>query len=252
MARKLDIRYNVNMDKLDTSVSRLVQDEINKFDPGTVFTLDDFSKLGSRKAIATTLSRLVKEGVITRIRRGLYMVPKESRFGSMPPDSNAVVEAISKQGKKSYLSGVSASNKLGLTTQVPNIIILRGGASDSSIEIGGIKIEIKAGKSPTKKNDIPLMTVLDLIRGIKKIPDSTLIEVISVLKFKVGQLTKNQKNRLVTLALGDKPMVRAIIGAILDEQNPEITNALYESLNVLTSYNIGDTKLEFAKKWRIK
>ena len=240
------------MDKQDISVSGLIGDQINKFDPGTVFTLDDFSKHGSRKAIAVTLSRLVKEGIIKRIRRGLYMVPKESRFGTIPPDSKAVIKAISKQGKKSYLSGASASNKLGLTTQVPNIIILRGGASDSSIEIGGIKIEIKAGKSPTKKNDIPLMTILDLIRGIKMIPDTTLMEVISFLKFKVGQLTKNQKNRLVTLAFDDKPMVRAIIGAILDEQNPEITSTLYESLNVLTSYNIGDTGLKFAKKWMIK
>ncbi|MCK5882328.1 MAG: hypothetical protein KAG61_01460 [Bacteriovoracaceae bacterium] len=240
------------MNKSDTSVSKLVRDKINKFSEGAVFTLDDFQNIGSRGAIAITLSRLVSDGSIIRIRRGLYMVPKESRFGSLPPASSSVINVLSRQGKKSYESGVSAANKLGLTTQVPNTIELTGGAADSSIEIGSIKIKIKAGKSPAKKSDIPLMVLLDLIRGIKKIPGSTLVEVISVLKFKVDQLAKIKKVRLVTLALKDKPMVKAVLGAILDELNPEVTSTLYESLNSLTSYQLGNTGLKFSKKWRIK
>ncbi len=240
------------MDKKAASISQLIRKIINKFDLGTVFTLDEFKNVGSRTAVAATLSRLTSEGRITRIRRGLYMVPKESRFGPLPPNSDAVVKVLSKQGRKSYASGATAANKLGLTTQVPNTIVLTGGVADADIEIGSIRIKIKAGKSPELKSDIPLMMLLDLIKGIKKIPDSTLIEAISILKFRVGQLTKKEKLRIVTLALKDKPVVKAILGAILDELNPEITGPLYKSLNPLSSYNVGKTGLEFAKKWKIK
>ncbi len=135
------------------SISTLVRIKIRSLKAGMLFTLDDFANLGSRRAVAVTLSRMVSENSIKRIRRGLYMVPKESRFGEMPPDADAIVDVLSKQGNQSYLSGASASNKLGLTTQVPNTVILRGGAADLMIEIGGLKIEIKAGKSPTRKKD---------------------------------------------------------------------------------------------------
>ncbi len=239
------------MEKKAVSISKLVRGMVNDFKLGEVFTLDNFLNVGSRGAVAVTLSRLVSEGIITRIRRGLYMVPKESRFGSLPPSIDSVVKVLSKQGRRSYAAGATAANKLGLTTQVPNTIVLTGG-SDADIEIGSIKIKIKAGKSPAKKSDIPLMMLLDLIRGIKNIPGTTLIEAISILKFRVDQLTKNKKVRLVTLAIKDKPMVKAILGAILDELNPEITGSLYEILNPLTSYKVGETGLKFSNKWRIK
>lgn len=240
------------MEKGAVSISKLVRDIVNDLKLGEVFTLDNFLNVGSRAAVATTLSRLVSEGIITRIRRGLYMIPKESRFGSLPPNSDSVVRVLSKQGRRSYAAGATAANKLGLTTQVPNTIVLTGGGADVVIEIGSIKIKIKAGKSPAKKSDIPLMMLLDLIRGIKKIPGSTLVEAISILKFRVDQLTKNEKVRLVTLATKDKPMVKAILGAILDELNPELSGSLYETLNPLTSYKVGETGLKFSSKWRIK
>jgi len=234
------------------SAFKLIEQKIQKLPDGSIVTIDELSIFGSRSAVASALARLAKEKVLVRVRRGLYMKPKESRFGSLPPSREAVITALTQQGRKSYTAGVSAYNKLGLTSQVPNTFVLRGGVSNSKIRISGTRIEIKSGKSPKKKKDIGLMMILDSIREIKIIPDSTLKETIQVLKATILELDKNQKVRLVDLALTDKPMVRAILGAILDEENPEITSRLFKSLNPLTSYKIGNVFLKFAQKWKIK
>ncbi len=233
------------------SAFKLLEQKIQKLPAGSIVTLEDLSNLGTRSAIATALARMTKINILVRVRRGLYMKPEESRFGSLPPNREAMISALTQQGWKSYTAGVSAYNKLGLTTQVPNTFILRGGASNSKIKIGGTKIEIKAGRSPKLKKDIPLMMILDSLREIKLIPDSTINEAIQILRFKVLELEKGQKVRLVDLALKDKPSVRALLGAILDEKNPEITDRLYKSLNSLTTFKVGAV-LKYAQKWRIK
>ena len=186
------------------------------------------------------------------MRRGLYMKPEESRFGTLPPSREGMISALTQKGTKSYTAGVSAYNKLGLTTQVPNTFILRGGASNSKIKIGGTKIEIKAGRSPKFKKDIPLMMILDSLREIKLIPDSTISEALKILKVKILELDKSQMIRLIDLALDDKPSVRALLGAILDEKNPEITERLFKSLNSLTTFKVGASELVYSKKWKIK
>ena len=230
-----------------------VREQLRKLPSGAVITLDDFNNLNtSRAALAMALTRLTKEGEVRRLRRGLYLKPKTSRFGELPPTSDAMIAGLGLRGKKSYTSGLLAFNKLGLTTQVPNVLTLRGGSSNSSFKIDGTKFEIKAGRSPKSKRDIPLMMILDSLREIKSIPDANLIESIQILKKKISEISKDQKVRLVSLSLVDKPMVRALLGAILDEMNPEITARLQQSLNMLTSYSLGETGLMFAKKWRIK
>lgn len=230
-----------------------VREKIRKLPPGAVITLDDFKGLNApRSALAVALSRLTREGTVNRLRRGFYLKPKDSRFGSLPPNSGAMIAAIGLQGKKSYISGLSAFNKLGLTTQVPNIISLKGGVTNSSFKAGGTRIEVKAGRSPKAPRDIPLLVLLDSLREIKSIPDSNVDESVKILKKKISELDKNQKVRLVSLALADKPKVRALLGAILDESNPEITEILFQGLNQLTTYKIGISSLEFARKWRIK
>lgn len=235
------------------SIYQNVRAQIKGFPGGAVITLDDFKSMKiSRAALAMALTRLTKEGEVRRIRRGLYLKPKSSRFGDLPATSEAIISGFGMKGKKSYTSGLLAFNKLGLTTQVPNVLTLRGGSSNTSFRIGGTKVEVKAGRSPKTKRDVPLMMILDSLREIKNIPDTSLKESIQILKKKISELDKGQKVRLVSLSLDDKPMVRALVGAILDEMNPEITETLLKSLNTLTSYKIGETGLVFSKKWKIK
>lgn len=89
---------------------------------GWVFTPNDFADIGSRAAVDQALSRLVKDGRLRRVGRGLYDVP---RFSSIlkriaPVDLRAAVAAIARRnGTKIMSSGSVYANQLGLTNMVP-------------------------------------------------------------------------------------------------------------------------------------
>ena len=66
--------------------SKAIRERIAIQTAGAPFTPALFAGLGSRASIDQTLMRLIKEGFVERLGRGLYNVPKTSRFGlkSMP------------------------------------------------------------------------------------------------------------------------------------------------------------------------
>ncbi len=90
---------------------------------GEPFTNTRFIKLGSRASVDKTLSRLVEEGVIQQIARGLFVRPKESRFiGHVMPDVAKVVEVMTRDhGETIQVHGAEAARRLKLSTQVPTM-----------------------------------------------------------------------------------------------------------------------------------
>ena len=74
--------------------------------------------LGSRAGIDQALSRLVRDGYLDRICRGVYMRPVETRFGLRSPSLKKALWALSALwGEVIVPSGAAAANVLGLTTQ---------------------------------------------------------------------------------------------------------------------------------------
>lgn len=234
------------------SVIKLLEEWLEKLPDGSVFTLDEVSHLGTRSSLAMALSRLVKKEILTRIKNGLYLKPKTGKFGVLPPTREAIVRAVTKNGKTGYISGVSAYNRLGFTTQVPNTLTIKGGVSRGSFSIKGVSLKKSPGKEPIRKKDIPLMVLLDSIRQIKDIPDSKVEDVIQQIKKNISKLSKLEKIRLIDLALESKPVVRAVVGAIIEETNPELIERLLKSLNPLTKFKLRINNLKFQKKWKIE
>jgi hypothetical protein len=85
------------------------------------FTPADFLDLGSRASIDQALSRNARAGVIRKVGRGLYDVPKDHPvLGRLSPTTDAVVNAVAKRTSATLLpSGAHAANQLGLSEQVP-------------------------------------------------------------------------------------------------------------------------------------
>jgi hypothetical protein len=112
---------------------------------GSVFTPTMFLNLGSRAAIDKILSRFSQKGIIRRLSRGLYDLPKKHPvMGKLYPSPEAVAKAISDRDSTKILpSGAYATNLLGLSTQVPaQIIFLTDGAS-RSVKVGGHTITLR-------------------------------------------------------------------------------------------------------------
>ena len=99
--------------------------------PGaSVFSLRHFDEFGGADAVRQALSRLVKEGKVRRIRRGLYDLPRTHPItGTTAPGIMATVEALMEGSQAQWqFSGAYAANALGLSDQVPaKIVILTDG-----------------------------------------------------------------------------------------------------------------------------
>ena len=72
------------------------------------------------------LNRLNKENVIKTAYKGIYYIPKTNIFGEVPLANSKIIQykdLVDKFGNvKGYITGANLFNKVGLTTQVPNII----------------------------------------------------------------------------------------------------------------------------------
>lgn len=225
------------------TAASLVRKQIDKLDPGSVFGYTEFSSKNiDQNALAMTLSRLSSEGAIVRLAKGKYYKPEESRFGRLRPRESAVVEAMTtRNGKKfGYLTGLSVYNRLGLSSQVSNVLEIATCKQLPSRDIEGYKIKYQIRNLPIKGIDIPLLQLLDAVKDIKRIPDASPNDVLKVLMKRVRDLSAKERSRLVSLASYYNPATRALVGAVLEQIGSDLSlKSIRSSLNGLTKYNIG-------------
>jgi len=98
------------------SVAAKVRTRVARTRPGSVLARDDFE--GSRAAVESALSRLVRSGDLARVRNGLYFKRVKSRFGPGKPPLDDVVHKLC-SGRGVGPAGWSASRALGVSTQLP-------------------------------------------------------------------------------------------------------------------------------------
>jgi len=98
------------------STAEAIRTTIDTAPPGTFFHASKMP--GPPRAVESELSRLALKGTLHRAHKGLYWKGRTSRFGSSRPDPVAVAFEVAEDRGIGY-SGASASNALGLSTQVP-------------------------------------------------------------------------------------------------------------------------------------
>jgi len=238
-------------------VSDIVINKINRFKSGYVFTYDVFDiPVNNIGALKMALNRLVSSGKIVRLSKGLFYKPEITEFGVLrPPEYQVVKNLLEDNGIIiGYLTGVSAFNKLGLTTQLSNTIQIGTNIDRKSKKRGKFNIRFIKQKNTITKDIIYFLQILDSIRFIKKIPDSDVTISYIRIRTLIKNLSKNEKEIIAKLALKYNPGTRALTGAILDQvAESDITDKLLGSLNPVSvfPYNIiGDTTLD-KEKWRI-
>ena len=238
-------------------VSDIVINKINRFKSGYVFTYDDFNiPVNNIGALKMALNRLVNSGKIIRLSKGQFYKPEITEFGVLrPPEYQVVKDLLEDNGITiGYLTGVSAFNKLALTTQLSNTIQIGTNIDRKSRKRGKFNIRFIRQKNTITKDIIYLLQILDSIRFIKKIPDSDVTISYIRIRILIKNLSKNEKEMIAKLALKYNPGTRALTGSILDQvAESDITDKLLGSLNPVSvfSYNIiGDITLD-KEKWRI-
>lgn len=133
------------MGKHAQSVDTQVLDRIQSHGPGWVFTPADFSDLGSRTAVATTLKRHKAAGMIRQLDRGLYDLPrKHAKLGVLWPSLEAVTEAIkTRDSVRLQPTGAYAANLLRLSDHVPMRVFFLTDGPERKIKLGNLQITLK-------------------------------------------------------------------------------------------------------------
>ena len=89
---------------------------------GYVFTRKDFQDIAASGSVGQILSRMVKDGMIRRIGRGIFDFPNTNPAlgGQLSPDIDQAANALARKFRWSILPyGNLAANRLGLSQQVP-------------------------------------------------------------------------------------------------------------------------------------
>ena len=235
-------------------MSKEVSKRIKNKRPGELITYDEFKDLDNFSAVSSTLKRLQKTGMIQRLSKGMYFRPEKTKYGALSPTDGEILKALLKTKSKGHVSGITAFNALGLTTQVPNVVVIAGDHSPRMRTIGQLKIKFKKSDVLTNLKNTKILQLLDAMQSIKKISGTNVTDAFVALKQKIESLTQDETKRMVFLAQKSRPLTRALLGALIEEKYPKESQKLAKTLNSLTTYQIGisDELLPNKKRWKIK
>ncbi|MDX2095799.1 MAG: DUF6088 family protein [Alphaproteobacteria bacterium] len=130
------------------SITNQIINRIKRRKPGWVFTPRDFLDVGSRAAVDQVMSRLVKQGLVRRLDRGIYYYPKHSKLlGALSPTPDNIARALA-PNDRIFATGAMAANLLGLSTQVPIKIAYLTNATSCTRKVAGQTIQLKRARIP--------------------------------------------------------------------------------------------------------
>lgn len=238
-------------------VASYIASKVSRMPSGRIFTSSALMKDKVHKEAAIkALNRMVNAGTLAKYGRGKFYKPEYSPFGLLSPDVEQVIsDLLYRDGKiRGYITGYSIYNRMGLTTQLSFVIQIGCNHVRPTFKRGQFRISFIRQPNRITKERIPLMQILDAIRYIKIIPDSTAEQSCKRLKVVIKNLADGQIAVLVRLSLLYPPYTRAILGSMLEDLGEnDYLPVLYDSLNPLTRYKFYDLSksLESAKKWNI-
>jgi DNA-binding transcriptional ArsR family regulator len=214
-----------------------------------IWTYADFSDMPSA-AVSQALSRLYREGLVKRVRKGVYYRPQRTILG----ESKVSPAALSSKLLSSYArpTGYTAARILGLTTQVPAEPSYAVSKTKAPASVAGVKVTVRRPVS-----SISISTreaaILEFLRergeASELSPEETVRRLLRIIK-EPGQFA-----RLAEAAMQEPPRVRAMLGALGQEaraRKAELVK-LRSSLNPLSRYGFGRLRsMKHAKEWLAK
>lgn len=209
----------------------------------------DFKGLPA-SAVATALSRLVREGVLQRVGKGVYYRSAPTAFGPSGPAASAV--SAETLHAPLHPAGLSAANVLGLTTQNPRRPEYATPALGPPTALRDAVVH--TGRSPQRaglsaEDGAILETLRERASSSDLSPEKTADRLMRLLADEARFL------RLVDTAMTEPPRVRAMLGALGQELNmpPRLLDRLRRSLNPLSRFDFGRlASLRHAREWQAK
>ena len=240
------------------NISKEIRKKIVIFPDDYVFTASDFEmESQNQSAVVKALNRMAASGEITRLSKGKFYKARKTQFGELKPSAYQIAkDYIERNGKLiGYITGYSAYNALGLTTQISSYIQIGTNKSRRAVKRDKYTLSFILQQNTITKKNIEILRILDAIRFIREIPATTPNEACIRLKEIIKDLNDEQKEMLVKCSLKYTNYVRALCGAILEDigYDGNSLDSIRKSLNGVTNYHlpISESVLPNKQNWRI-
>ncbi|MDV0445331.1 hypothetical protein MmiAt1_09050 [Methanimicrococcus sp. At1] len=162
---------------------------------GSVFVTSDFLDIANTDTVSKTLSRLVQDGTIRRVLRGVYEYPIYSDFLGeyVAPSPDKIAHALARNyGWTIVPFGDTALNLLGLSTQVPAVWIYVSDGIYKEYKYGRITLKFK--KTANKEiSKVSYKTAL-VIQALKSLGKENVNEI--VIQKISARLTDSEKQKM--------------------------------------------------------
>lgn len=179
---------------------------------GWVFTPKHLLALSNRAAIDQSLHRLVQQGLIRRIARGIYDIPVvHPTFGQLSPNADAIVQAVADaSGSKLQISPARAANLLGLSTQVPAKLVYLTDGSSRQLKVGNQILQLKhASRRTLLGAGRPAGVAYQALRSVRNSDDPD--RALRHLHKNLGPSVKKDLKRLASDAPASiRPLIAAV------------------------------------------
>ena len=136
--------------------------------PGRVYRREDLAQWS--KSVDRHARELLEQGVLTKLRSGLYYYPETSVFGQVPPDDAEIVKSFLREDDF-LLTSFNAYNSLGVgTTQFYNQSIVYNHKRHGVFTLGGRTFEFRRKPRFPKKLTQEFL-VVDLLNNLQELAE---------------------------------------------------------------------------------
>jgi hypothetical protein len=163
-------------------------------------------------------------------------------FGEIGPGEEELVQLLlfdDRGNQVAYVTGPALHNRMRLTTQVPAHIEVASVVKRNPVRIKTMKVSFVKSYANITNENVPLLEILDTLKGFKRIADLDEQMVIKRLTAIIDGLTVTETQQLIDYGLEYPPRTRALLGAILAMQKrlglgiEELAKSLIQKLFII-------------------
>ena len=145
------------------------------YKPGEpIFVVDLLDQFKDKYKLSKDLKKLVDDNKLVKYENGIYYIPKNSilKNNTINPEVIAKYKYVSNSNEcYGYYSGLFLANRLGITTQVPEVIDIVSNNTNSSsriVKYNDRKFYVKPSKVEIDSTNVYVLQLLDLLKDIDK------------------------------------------------------------------------------------
>jgi len=186
------------------NITRRTYNIVESIKFGKPFGIEElYDKPNEANNVSVVLNTLQKKGVVTKLGRGVYYKPIESKYGlgRLPVSERDVIEFVSRK-YEGYLSGAYAYNMYGFTTQTATTICIATQKPQREIRLGNYRFKFKKSyvNYIPKEKEVRSLALLDVLTNPERNPGTTVRETLSIAREQMAEKTPEEINKTIELS----------------------------------------------------